>query len=251
MRFFAIATFVLLGLALGSRGREQGQKAGQEPEAPTIPGAVLITQEPHHHLLYANSDIRVFDVIVAPHESTLLHEHDHDYIFINFTQSTLTAVKPGVSPASLDLPPGAVGFAKAVFAHAITNDGDYPFHNMTIEFLNPVITARGCSCNGSSGDAVCDCPNAPPLPADWSKQIGRLHLRGITLAPGATFEDSSRFPTRLLVPVTPLDVVDTSIHSPKHLPLRLPVGRFHWLSPGPHEIQNVSTQALRMVSISF
>jgi quercetin dioxygenase-like cupin family protein len=251
MRFAALAVFVLLGLALGSRARTQGQKPGQEPETPTIPGAVFVTQEPHHHLLYANSDMRVFDVIVPPHQSTLLHEHDHDYIFVTFGQSTLTVMRPGMPPASLELPSGAVRFSKAVFAHAITNDGDYPFHNMTIEFLNPVITGRGCSCNGGPGDAVCDCPNAPLLPANWSKQIGRLHLRGIMLAPGATFEDSSQFPTRLLVPVTPLDVIDTSTHSPKHVPLRLPVGRFHWLSPGPHEIQNVSAQALRMVSISF
>jgi quercetin dioxygenase-like cupin family protein len=247
MRFIALAAFVLMGLALGSRSRGQQQK----PETATISGAVLVTQEPHHHLLYANNDLRIFDVIVPPHQATLLHEHDNDYIFITYGQSQLTVVKPGMPPASLELPAGAVRFAKGGFAHAITNDGDYPFHTLTIEFLNPVITGRGCSCNEGAGDAVCECPNAPPLPANWSKRIGRLHLSGITLAPGATFDDTSQFPTRILVPVTPLDVVDTTIHSPKYVSLRLPVGRFHWLSPGPHQIQNVGSQPLRLVSISF
>lgn len=231
--------------------RRQAQKPVQPPQQPTIPGAVLITQEPHHHLLYSNDDLRVFDVIVPPHQSTLLHEHDSDYIFITLGNSQVTVEEPGMPAQKLDLPDGAVRFAKGGFAHALTNDSNQPFQNITIEFLNPAITRRGCACNGGAGDAVCGCPSASPLPSNWSKEIGRLSLEGITLAPGATFDDSSNRQMRMLVPLTPYDVLDTSIHSQRPRAIRLPVGRFHWLSPGPHKIQNVNSQPLRMVSVAF
>lgn len=251
MRFLILATLLGFGFAAGRRMNEQAQKPVQPGQQATIPGAVLVTQEPHHHLLYANDDLRVFDVIVPPHQSTLLHEHDYDYIFITFGESKVTVAEAGMPEQKLDLPDGAVRFAKGGFAHILTNDSNQPFHNMTIEFLTPGIAGRGCTCNGGGGDAICNCPGAKSLPENWSKQIGRLSLEGITVPPGGMYDDSSNRQTRILVPLTPYEVLDTSIHSQRPRAIRMPVGRFHWLSPGPHKLQNVSGQPLRFVSVEF
>ena len=43
---------------------------------------VEITAEPYHHLVFANDQIRVFDVDVLPHSETLTHWHRHDYVFV-------------------------------------------------------------------------------------------------------------------------------------------------------------------------
>src|SRR5689334_1661157 len=44
---------------------------------------VAITAEPHHHLLLENQQVRVWLAEVAPHDSTLMHRHDHDYAFVS------------------------------------------------------------------------------------------------------------------------------------------------------------------------
>jgi len=48
--------------------------------AQSIPGAVLARNEPHHHLAYQDSTLRVLRVRVPAHDTTLLHEHDPDYL---------------------------------------------------------------------------------------------------------------------------------------------------------------------------
>ena len=43
--------------------------------------------EPHHHLKIENEYVRVYYVEAPPHENTLLHQHDHDYIYISLGPS--------------------------------------------------------------------------------------------------------------------------------------------------------------------
>jgi hypothetical protein len=57
--------------------------------AQTIPGAVLAIREPHHHLVYEDSSLRVLRVRVPARDTTLLHEHDPDYFWISLGVSTL------------------------------------------------------------------------------------------------------------------------------------------------------------------
>jgi hypothetical protein len=247
MKIAAIVSFVALALAAAAGHAQalapaQNQKPGQ---------AVSLTQDPHFHLMYANPDIQVFDLVLLPHQSTLLDQHNDDSLFVSFGQSTVTLQNSGLMPVQLNLPDGAVRFATGGFTRTLTNDGDRPFHDLTIVFLNEKLTGRGCSCNGGPAAAICDCPNAPPLAADWSRRIGQILLRGVTLAPGATYDDDSTRTTRFLVSVTPFDIMDVSIHEPKNLEVRLPEGRFHWLAPGPHKIQNLSPQPMRFVSVEF
>ena len=210
-----------------------------------------LSQEPHHQLMYENADMKIYDVVVPPGQSTLLHQHSDDYIFITLGNASITEEKPGQAPVQLSLPDGSVRFAKGGFSHIVTNDGNRPFHNLTIEFANSHLTAGGCSCNGGPTDSICACPNAPPLPANWTLRIGQVSLAGVTLAPGAEYDITSTRTTRFLVAVTPFDLLDVTTHDPRNLHIRLPEGRFHWLSPGPHKIQNLSSQPLRFISVEF
>jgi hypothetical protein len=52
------------------------------------PGAaeVEITHEPHHHFLFANEAVGVFDVEVGPQEATLMHRHRHDYVLVTLSE---------------------------------------------------------------------------------------------------------------------------------------------------------------------
>ena len=62
---------------------------------------VEITAEPHHHLALENQYVRVFKVDVPPHESTLMHRHRHDYVFVTLGASEVSNEVEGKPAATL------------------------------------------------------------------------------------------------------------------------------------------------------
>jgi quercetin dioxygenase-like cupin family protein len=99
--------------------------------------SVAITSEPHHHLALENPYVRVFKVEAPAHATTLVHRHDHDYIYVVLGASHITNVVEGKSPVQQRLQDGEVKFVPGNFAHKITNDADTPFRNVTVEILQP------------------------------------------------------------------------------------------------------------------
>src|SRR6478609_1358274 len=78
---------------------------------------VLPTQkEPHHHLAYEDSSIRVLRVHVAPHDTTLLHQHDPDYLWISIGNSDIVNAKVGSPDAIVRSPNLSVHFSPGKFA---------------------------------------------------------------------------------------------------------------------------------------
>src|SRR6266705_6588194 len=96
---------------------------------------VEITAEPHHRLSLENQYVRVFKVDVPPHESTLMHRHRHDYVFVTLGASEVSNEVEGKAPLTLKLQDGETRFTPGGFAHIAKNLSDQPFRNVTIEFL--------------------------------------------------------------------------------------------------------------------
>ncbi len=136
------------------------------------PAAVPIASEQHHHLVLENQYVKVYQVEVAPHESTLLHQHDHDYVYITIGDAQVTSAIPGKPEAHLKLAEGEVRFSRGGFAHVARNDGDTPFRNVTTELLRPqgelrnlclqVIANEPAACPGTQGP-----PAAAATHTDW------------------------------------------------------------------------------------
>ncbi|MGA8340359.1 MAG: cupin domain-containing protein [Candidatus Sulfotelmatobacter sp.] len=96
---------------------------------------VEITAEPHHQLVLANDQVRVFDVDVPPHSETLMHWHRHDYIYVVLGDAEIVNAVQGKDPVSLRLSDGEVRFVPAAFAHVFRNLSGQAFRNVTIELL--------------------------------------------------------------------------------------------------------------------
>jgi quercetin dioxygenase-like cupin family protein len=77
---------------------------------------VEITAEPHHQLVLANDQVRVFNVDVPPHSETLMHWHRHDYIYVVLGAAEIVNAVQGKDPVTLTL-------------------SGQPFRNVTIELL--------------------------------------------------------------------------------------------------------------------
>ena len=98
---------------------------------------VPITSEAHHQLVLENECTRVFHVVIAPKESTLMHQHDLDYVFVQIGAADISNEKAGAAAAEVKFADGTVRFAKGGFAHKVTNLLDTPFVNLTIEVKKP------------------------------------------------------------------------------------------------------------------
>ena len=99
--------------------------------------AVPVGEEAHHQLVLENEYTRVFHVVLVPKESTLMHQHDRDYVYVMIGPSQVEVVKAGSAPTQMKLNDGDVKFTKAPLAHKVTNTGETPFVNLTIEVKKP------------------------------------------------------------------------------------------------------------------
>ncbi len=106
------------------------------PMDEALPG-VPISQEHHHHLVLENSFVKAYEVEVAPHEATLMHQHLHDYLYVVFGDDEITNAVAGKPEVSLKQPDLSVNFSPGPFAHIARNNADTPFRNITIELLHP------------------------------------------------------------------------------------------------------------------
>jgi len=93
--------------------------------------------EPHHHLKIENEYVRAYYVEVPPHESTQLHQHDHDYLYVVLGDSDVVNAVLNKPEVHLTPKDGEVHFTRGGFAHVARNQADTPFRNVTIELLHP------------------------------------------------------------------------------------------------------------------
>ena len=105
-------------------------QTAEKKEAPTV---VPVAEEGHHHLVFENKYVKVFQVEVPAHGETLYHRHDRDYIFVTLGDSVVESVRLNEQPVKLELKDGETRFSKGGFVHKAVNLSDRPFRNMTVE----------------------------------------------------------------------------------------------------------------------
>ncbi|HXT15340.1 MAG TPA: hypothetical protein VN706_06895 [Gemmatimonadaceae bacterium] len=147
--------------------------------AQSIPGAVLAVREPHHHLTYQDSVMRVLRVRVAAHDTTLLHEHDPDYFWISLGASRLVDARPRVPDATIDSKDLSIHHTPGHFAHVARNPGDVPFDNITVELLGAQSHVRNL-CE----PAMAAQPRSPAATSVWIIALDTMQTRASLVVHG-------------------------------------------------------------------
>jgi quercetin dioxygenase-like cupin family protein len=219
--------------------------------------SVEITSEPSHHLVFQNEYVRVFDVTVAPGATTLVHKHNHDYLFVTLGESDVVSARPGEKPVALQLKDGEVRYTPGNFAHAAINKSDQPFHNITIELLKQSTNVKICTEACDSGGCIGSIPSTPddnsPLPG-CSGTIRRISADQWTasmagLPPNSTWNRLPAGPT-LLIAVTKLDLARQSDNDVG--PFKRVSGGFDWIPGGLQEtMRNGTSQTAQFVTLEF
>lgn len=191
-----------------------------------------------------NEFVRVFHVEVAPHASTLMHRHRHDYIYVALGDAHVENDVEGKAPADVKLGDGDTRFVPGNFAHIARNLSDRPFRNVTIE-LTQDESLR----------------NEPPR---WQEEADETFLGGrkrvlfvkdgvrvceIDLDPGLVAPphyDGSK----LLVAVTDLDL--RSVDGAGSMAEKLKSGDIKWVPAGDTQtLKNVGKSQARFVTVEF
>jgi hypothetical protein len=177
--------------------------------AQSIAGAVLAKHEPHHHLVYEDSTIRVLRVRVPAHDTTLLHEHDPDYFWVALDASTVVNVKPGSPDANITSGDLSFHYTFGKFAHIARNPGATPFDNITVELLEPQADPRNL-CEPARADTPLDCP--PPSSGFFSGAVehpalttAQLRVSLLTISAGGTLQPGVRTKGAWLITVDSAD----------------------------------------------
>lgn len=209
--------------------------------------AVEITAEPAHHLALSNEQVRVFQVEVAPHASTLLHHHGHDYVFVTLGDSHVSNEVAGKPAVELKLSDGETRLTPGDFAHVARNLSDQPFRNVTIELMQD--------------EKLRDAPS--PWPQDSGDQKfpgGRIkvllvrdgaRVSTVELQPGATIPSHHHDGPHLVVAVSDLDL-RSDVEGQAPMPSKLKAGDVKWLPGGStHTLTNTGNTPARLVTVEF
>jgi quercetin dioxygenase-like cupin family protein len=104
----------------------------------TPASAVPVQSEPMHRPVYADTRLRVLDVMIPPHATTLFHTHVNDIAGVTLAAGPSRNEDAGASPT--DDPPDADGSVwfephPTPYTHRATNLGDKPIHVIGVELL--------------------------------------------------------------------------------------------------------------------
>ncbi len=238
--FAVIAVGFVAGAASArSSGIHSAEEVGTAIQRATEQ-AVWVRNEPKHHLLFENDDVRVYDVIVPPGEATLFHVHAVDYVYVVLGDATLKSELQGQQPTDLAATRGEVRFTRGPITHRIQNVGATPFHNITVELLRPP----------SATPAVLP---APPWkgPESTVLENDRVRITRLVLDAGRTTATYTLPGRMLVIPVTPgnvrLEVVGRAART-----FELKPGTADWQTDAVTEaIRNMGTSGVEIVHVEL
>jgi|HubBroStandDraft_6_1064221.scaffolds.fasta_scaffold241076_2 hypothetical protein len=124
---FAVAATAAIWTVSPSRA------TGAMQSGATVKECVEAFEEPHHHQIIDNLRVRALEVEVPPHEATLLHRHDKDYVYVVLGEADITNAVVGKPEVKAHLADTAVNFVEGPISHIATNVGNTPFRNFTLE----------------------------------------------------------------------------------------------------------------------
>jgi hypothetical protein len=135
-------------------------------------GAVIdVGNEPHHHVVFENSLIRLLEVTIEPGTSTIYHRHSRDNFAVYLNDATSANQLEGKpQPDSAPHVAGSVSFAAGdaqPYVHRVVNTGPSAVHVLDVELKLPAGHR-----SGSANSLV-------PVAIDND----RIHVYTISLAP--------------------------------------------------------------------
>jgi len=246
----AALVFALGAFALAQSGAVAG---GASEVGPNF--AVTLDREPSHHLAIENQYIRAFKVEVAPHSSTLLHQHDRDYLFVTIGDSSVENDVQSKAPVRLELKDGEVHFTKGGFAHVARNLSDKPFRNITIELMTPSANVAPCDRTSEQcGFRANSCMQLGQVTCAVTFQImagDGFEVRETDIPAGLITPLHKHAGPHLAIALTECDLVN-EVEGMAPQKVHMNAGDIAWIPAGPpHKLTNTGSSMARLIAVEF
>jgi len=97
-----------------------------------------VRYEPRHHNVFENEFVRILDVHIGPHDTTLFHLHNTPSVFIVFTKTNVGSQLAGKQPEKGINLAGTINYDSLVTPrlHRVWNEDSTWFHVMDIELTS-------------------------------------------------------------------------------------------------------------------
>ncbi len=170
--------------------------------------AADINNEPPHHLLLQNDQVRVFALMLKPTEQAYTR-HEHNFLLITLQDSELVIWGEGQSSIQhFRLPQGETRFVLGPHAVGFRNDTSNEYRGVIVEFLNPKVTTYGFQYDGS-WDYASGAINPPVDPhAKFSNGmlLGAASAVDVQLLADDPFPALEKASAELLIPISEVDL---------------------------------------------
>jgi quercetin dioxygenase-like cupin family protein len=210
--------------------------------------AVELSAEPHHHLVLQNESVRAFTLDLPPRESTLLHRHSHDYIYVVFSPAEVENTVEGKSPVQLKFQPGDARSLDGNFAHTARNLSATPFREVVVELLQDEKARKTPppKWDEERGLSVFDRGTKDILFVKDGVRVSEIELQ-----PGGMIPSHHHDGPHLLIAVCDLEV-RSDVEGKGPMPGHFKAGDVKWLPGGyTHTLTNVGKQPAKFVTLEF
>ncbi len=122
-----------------------------------------VRNEPHHKIVLENDYVRILDVHINEHDTTLTHIHAAASVMVFLSNSTIGTQIIAEKPVINDVKAGATSYAaydEKPIKHRVWNQGKSPFHVMDIELVKQKPANDSCALINEDG-----------IKFQWSKKL--------------------------------------------------------------------------------
>jgi hypothetical protein len=133
----------------------------------TVSAQVPVRDEPRHKMMLENDYVRLIEVHIPVHDTTLTHIHATPSVIVFLSKSTIGTQIVGDKPVISEVNPGATSYAaydEKPITHRVWNQGESLFHVMDIELpkQNP---------NKDTSEII----SQPGVKFQWQKKLVRVY----------------------------------------------------------------------------
>jgi hypothetical protein len=214
--------------------------------------AVDFSSDPHFSHVFANQNAVVYELELAPDQSTALLRPSHNFLLITLDDSTITLTRKGMAPiVNTPLPSGDGRFIYADPPFVIGAKGGI-YRAIVVEMLDPNASTYGYQYESGKWDWGARAFQ-PPL-SERATQVMPLELNttiawSVQLMPGDSLP-AGKGPAWLAIAITDFDLKGDGEGQPALL--QMDAGEVGSYGPGPRpKLTNTGDSAARFVIVNF
>jgi quercetin dioxygenase-like cupin family protein len=249
--FFPILVLGCLTISLHAQVPRNNLDVHRQPNRSAVSEPLDVKLDHCFHQVLVNDRVRVFSLELAPHQSTELDSHNHDYVFLSLGKSNFQISGNGATyPMQLD--DGEMQVLKGRWPHQIANLSETFLHLLELEVLrdvhpdHPLCGLGGKECtDGRFGNS-----DEGRYTQNTLFETDTIKLDRIELGPSGVLPEHRHEHCHVLIALDEIEFRDENHDGDRDLHLKS--GEALWYADNVvHRLKNLDKENARLVTLEF